>query len=198
VRVDRQSGMTLIELMMAMALSSLAVAGAFALIQQTQTVFKATSERSRNNDEVTLAIGRLDRLIRSGNILYDPSGESDPDQGITPGLALRIYTQANSVQKCVQWRISEGVLQERSWSPQWQSNGQITTWWNVAEGLTNTQATPAFSLDDDAAFGGRLLKVQLNVNTSSQDAAEVEQKVAIEGRNTLHGYDASVCNVIPS
>lgn len=194
----RDAGFTLVEMLVAMGLASLLVAGAYGFMSQTQTVFKRTSEHSRNNDEAMNAIGRLDRLIRSGNILYDPSAESNPSQGINPGLSLRVYTQANSVQKCVQWRIDDGTLQERSWSPQWQSNGEVTGWWNVADGVTNTTTSPAFTLATDAAFGDRLLIVDLRVNTSSEPGAEVEHRASIEGRNTEYGYDASVCNTIPS
>lgn len=190
--------MTLVELMVTFAILSIVVAAAFSFLAQTQTSMSRTSVRSRNNDEAALAISRLDRLIRSGNILYDPSIESDPDSGIAPGLALRIYTQANSIQKCVQWRISDQRLQERSWSPQWQTNGEWTGWWNVAEGLRNTVATPAFSLHPDPAFGQRLLTVALRVNTGTDPAAEVEHAVSIEGRNTIYGYDESICNVIPN
>lgn len=191
-------GFTLTEVMLGMALASLLVAVAFAVVSQTSTAFKGTAERSRNNDEVGLAIGRLDRMIRSGNILYDPASESDPGAGIQPGLSMRIYTQANSTQKCVQWRILAGRLQERSWSPQWELNGLVTDWWNVADGLANTTTTPAFALAPDPAFGGRLLVVDLRVNVSSSDAAEVAQRVAIQGRNTQYGYDEDVCDSIPT
>lgn len=182
---------------MAVGLLAVVIPSLLGIVMQTQSTYKQTSERSRSNDQAELAVNRLDRLIRSGNFLYDPSTESDPGNGILPGLSLRVYTQANSVQKCVQWRITGGILQERSWSPTWQTDGNVTAWWNVAEGVTNTTATPAFSLDPSPGFGGRLLVIDLRVNVSTDPTTDAARHLAIEGRNTQYGYDPSICATSP-
>lgn len=199
MRAERRSdaGVTLVEVMVTMALLGIVIPALLGVVMQTQSTYKRASDRSRSNDQAELAVNRLDRLIRSGNFLYDPSTESDPGSGILPGLSLRVYTQANSVQKCVQWRITDATLQERSWSPNWQTDGNVTGWWNVAEGVTNTTETPAFSLDPSPGFGGRLLVVDVRVNVSSDEAAEAARHLAIEGRNTQYGYDPSVCASSP-
>jgi len=199
VRADgrRDAGVTLVEVMVASALLSVVVATSFSFVMQTQSVYKQTTQRSRSNDQAELAVNRLDRLIRSGNFLYDPSTESDAANGIHPGLSLRVYTQANSVQKCVQWRIDGGSLQERSWSPTWQNDGDVTDWWFVAEGVVNTTETPAFALDPSPGFGGRLLVIDLRVDVSSDASSLAERRLAIEGRNTQYGYDPSVCSDSP-
>lgn len=193
----RDAGVTLVEVMVASALLSMVIATSYGFVTQTQTVYKQTTQRSRSNDQAELAINRLDRLIRSGNFLYDPSTESDPVNGIHPGLSLRVYTQANSVQKCVQWRIDGGTLQERSWSPTWPSDGIVTDWWFVAESIVNTPQSPAFALDPSPGFGGRLLVIDLRVDVSSDGSSLAERRLAIEGRNTQYGYDPSVCSNSP-
>ena len=182
---------------MAVGLLGVVIPSILGVVMQTQATFKQTSDRSRSNDQAELAVNRLDRLIRSGNFLYDPSTESDPSNGILPGLSLRVYTQANSIQKCVQWRIVDATLQERSWSPAWQTDGVVTGWWNVADGGTNTTETPAFSLDPSPGFGGRLLMVDLRVNVSSDATTDAARQLSIEGRNTQYGYDPSVCASSP-
>lgn len=198
MRVKPDSGLSVIELTVAMALLSMLVAVAFGWLAASQNAFKVNYERSQANNAASLAIDRLDRLIRSGNIFYDPALESDPGNGIQPGMALRVYTQANSVQKCVQWRITGGELQERSWSPTWTTDGEVSDWWIVSDDIVNQTGTkPAFFLNEGAAFGGRLLQIDLRVDKSDGASNEVQRQVSVEGRNTIYGYDPSVCGNLP-
>ena len=56
--------------------------------------------RGRLNDQARLALQSIDRLVRSGNILYDPVDESgnDPFDSTATGFLFRIYTQAEQAE----------------------------------------------------------------------------------------------------
>lgn len=163
---------------------------------------------SQNTDQARLAVQQLDRQIRSGNILYDPGKEGlqadgvTPDpvavaNGIFPGLSMRVYTQANGSQRCVQWRVTNGTLQSRSWSQSWSVDGDVTSWHNVAEHIVNTSANPAFALDPSSGFANRLINVRILVNADPAHQKTVEIDASIAGRNTEYGYDSSTCSSAP-
>ena len=87
-----------------------------------------------------------DRQIRSGNVLYDPGTENDAANGITPGQSVRIYTQANVAargQRCVQYRIYGGSLQQRSWSTIWRTDASVSPWRIVADNVVNATVSRA-------------------------------------------------------
>ncbi len=118
--------MTLIELMMAMGIMALVVTALLGVLGQAFTSLGKESIRSNDEDQARLAVEELDREIRSGNLLYDPSIESGPaGSDVVSGMALRVYTQTNADtrdpgNRCVQWRInSTGQLQRRDWSVNW-------------------------------------------------------------------------------
>lgn len=172
---------------------------AFTMLISTFNVVGGVDTRSRTNNEVRQAVQQIDRLVRSGNILYDPALESnDPGNHLAPGLTMRVYTQANGNQRCVQWRINDGRLEMRSWSESWQFDGVVSTWSGVAEHIVNTTSNPAFSLDSASGFGDRLLKIRVIADLSATDnSPAVEVRASVAGRNTTYGYSNSVCSVIP-
>ncbi len=170
-----------------------------------------SDQRSQNTDQARLAVQQIDRQIRSGNVLYDPAKEGllaplfvAPDpvavaNGIFPGLSIRVYTQANGDQRCVQWRINNGTLQTRSWSEAWTVDGDVSGWRNVAENIINTSAaSPAFSLDTASGFGDRLINVRVLTNADTARQKTVEFKASVTGRNTQYGYNPNICNTIPT
>jgi type II secretory pathway component PulJ len=191
--------MTVVELMITTALLGLVMAVVFAALSGVQKTIVTADQRGQTNDQVRLAANDIDRMVRSGNVLYDPASETVSNSGVAPGYSLRIYTQANGNQRCVQWRVRNGVLQTRAWTTTWQVDGNVTGWRNVADHIVNTAAP--FTLDPNAAYGGRIVDIDLIARTSSAasvHAAPVEVKVAVTGRNTEYGYDPVVCNTVPT
>ncbi len=63
--------------------------------------------------------------------------------------------------------------------------------------VANTTSTPAFSIATSSGFGSRLLNIDLLVNANASSGSTVEEKAAVEGRNTQYGYDPSACASIP-
>src|SRR5438094_5740015 len=104
-----ESGMTLLELIIGMMLLSIVVSIFMTVFMSVETSFGRQSDRSQSNDQARLAVEEIDREVRSGNLLYDPSLESNSLYGIYPGMSLRVYTQTNAPSRdpsnrCVQWR----------------------------------------------------------------------------------------------
>jgi prepilin-type N-terminal cleavage/methylation domain-containing protein len=212
-----QEGMTLLELMIAIALLGIVVPILVTTLVSVQTSVGREQDRSLTNDQARLAIEELDKEIRSGNLLYDPKDE-------TPSyMSLRVYTQTNAStrtpgNRCVQWRIVNGELQRRDWSITWRTDGVVSPWRVVADHVVNqtvAPAVPAFQLDPDPSKGyscvancgdsapgndryaGRALVVTLVVNQNAESGNDVRIQSTITGRNTQYGYPVSVCDDVP-
>ena len=194
-----EQGFTLVELMVTTMLLGIVMSVIFAALVSVEHAMATADLRSQSNDQVRLAVNDIDRMVRSGNVLYDPAAETLQNSGVAPGYSLRIYTQANGNERCVQWRVIAGVLESRAWTQTWQVDGQVTGWRNVADHIVNT--TAPFSLDPNAAYGNRLVDIDLLANRSTSSAsnvASVEIKASVTGRNTEFGYDPAVCSTVPS
>jgi prepilin-type N-terminal cleavage/methylation domain-containing protein len=192
-----EGGFTAIEVVMTTAVLSIVMAMTMAFLVSAQRTVTIADTRSNNVDQARLGVQQLDRQIRSGNLIYNPAGENDPANGIRPGLALRVYTQSNSIQRCVQWRIHDGLLQTRSWTTTWQVDDIVSGWRTVADHIVNDTANPAFNLDPTSSFGSRLLNVSLLVNDSRSASKNAKVEASVAGRNTQYGYPSFVCATIP-
>jgi type II secretory pathway component PulJ len=205
-RARADGGYTLVELMVSVALLMLAAGIFLTFLWSVQRGVNTQSSRSLTNDQARLAIEQLDHEIRSGNLLYDPSAENDPANGIYPGMSLRIYTQTNADirnpgNQCVQWRIVGQVLENRYWATNWRDDPStlVSDWRIIAQGLMNQTVSPqvqAFTLDPDPNKGGRTIDITLIVNESA-NSQNVTVSEAVTGRNTEYGYPNDVCADIP-
>ncbi len=148
--------------------------------------------RSRSVDEARLAARQIDRQIRSGNVLYTPE---------SGGMALRVYTQANGEQKCVQWRLAGRQLQWRSWATTWVIDGNVSPWRVAADDVVNATVAPPvpmFALDtSQPEYGQRVMKVAIIAHDDARSGAPVRVELSVSGRNTHAGYSGSVCNQVP-
>ena len=197
-----ETGMTLVEVMWTVALLLVVVGIFLSVLASVQSTVARQERRSRANDRVRLAVQQLDREVRSGNVFRDPAAEpTNPGLGqVGGGMGLRIYTQANADtrggSRCVQWRIKEGRLERRDWTTSWRTDGQVSGWRVVTDGIANPVGTPAFELDSSSTYGGRILNVTFVVSPGAGDS-NVVVRASITGRNTQFGYPASVCDDIP-
>lgn len=197
-----ETGMTLVEVLWTVALLTVVVAIFLSVLASVQSTVARQERRTRANDRARLAIQQLDREVRSGNVFRDPAAEpTRDDRGqVGGGMGLRIYTQANADtrggSRCVQWRIKDGRLEVRDWTTSWRTDGQVSGWRVVTDGIVNPGGTPAFQLDSSSAYGGRILNVTFVVNPGAGDS-NVVVRASITGRNTQFGYPESVCDDIP-
>ena len=189
-RLSSQSGLTLAELMVAMIVSGFVLTAFLSVMVQAQRDIIHQQNRTSTNDQARLAMTQIDRELRSGTVVYDPT--SNP-------YLLTFETQANaasgvvgsSAQRCVQYRISSQRLEKRQWTP---GATPGTTGWTVAEGLQNvTQGIPAFSLDTSTSVygygtttGTRVVNIVLVVNAKTSDSAtdRITSSIALRNQTT--------------
>ena len=190
--------MTLVEVLVSMTIFAVVLTLAYAALISVSRQTADTTARSDAVDEARLGLAHMDRQIRSGNVLYDPAQEA----ALGFPMSMRIYTQANAENKCVQWQITDGVLQMRSWSPDWPAAGSTKTDWQViARDVVNDPSDPAdrpFVLTSGVtSYAPRSVDVLLRVVSPKARGGLVEVTTSLTGRNTIYGYDSNICDTIP-
>ena len=191
-RQDGERGTTLVELLISMTIFSVALAMTYMVLITVQKQTKDQTSRADSVGNARIALAQIDRQVRSGNVLYNPASETLP-------LSMRVYTQANGDQRCVQWQVYNGKLRTRSWSPTWQTDGLVSGWAIVAHDVVNTTATPPFALQGGStAYGSRLVDIALLVKSPTAGGKPINVTSSLSGRNTAYGYDPGVCSPIPA
>jgi prepilin-type N-terminal cleavage/methylation domain-containing protein len=198
-----ETGMTLVELIVAMAILSVVLT---VFLTTFVTVQKAASKedlQSQNNNNTRLALENMDRLVRSGNVLYDPSmPSSNPNTlGCTAYQCFLVYTQANGTtaqpSTCIEWRVTGGGLQTRSWLPGQVAATSATPWRVVASGVLNQLVSPSlrtFQIDTDPLKGGRTIDVVFLVGVGGSSTSTARVEASLTGRNTSYGYLSNACS----
>lgn len=193
--------MTLVELVVAMAILSIVMLVMTTTLTSIQRAVVEEDVRGRLNDQARLALQSLDRLVRSGNILYDPVDESgnDPYDATATGYLFRVYTQAERTEdedpRCALWLVNEEQqLLYRTWPVL--DPDAASSWTVVAEGIVNRDlAEPAFTLDS----AGRTIAVAFHVNPDLEHRPQATQvmQASLTGRNTSFGYPVQLCATLP-
>jgi prepilin-type N-terminal cleavage/methylation domain-containing protein len=189
-------GFTLIEVLVSMIVFSIVIAIAFAAIINIQKQSADTAARDDSVTQSQLGLALMDRLIRSGNVLYDPANES----ALGYPNSMRVFTQANAQEKCVQWQILSGDLRMRTWSPTWQTDGMVSAWSVTARHLVNsgTASDVPFKLvGTPTEYEPRMVQVLLRVQNAKAGGKPIDVTTTLTGRNTVYGYDHDICNPIP-
>jgi prepilin-type N-terminal cleavage/methylation domain-containing protein len=200
-RLDDERGVTLVELVVAMAILSIVMLVLTTTLSSIQRAVVEEDVRMRLNDQARLAVQSIDRLVRSGNILYDPVDESgnDPYSVTATGYMFRIYTQAEQSAaqsaRCAVWLLNDQQqLLYRTWPILEPENA--STWRIVAESVVNRDLNdPAFTLD----AAGRTISVNFYVNPDLAHRPQATQVVSasLTGRNTSFGYPVQLCSELP-
>jgi prepilin-type N-terminal cleavage/methylation domain-containing protein len=200
-RLRDERGMTLVELVVAMAILSIVMLVMTTTLSSIQRAVVEEDVRMRLNDQARLAVQSIDRLVRSGNILYDPVDESGNDPyGAATGYMFRIYTQAEQLAgqsaRCAIWLLNdEQQLLYRTWPVLEPENA--STWQVVADSVVNRDlSNPAFTLD----AAGRTIAVNFYINPDLAHRPQATQVVSasLTGRNTSFGYPVQLCATLPS
>jgi hypothetical protein len=118
---------------------------------------------------------------------------------------MRVYTQANGLERCVQWQVLDDdaepgtqLLRSRSWSPDWQTDSNYTGWTTEARGLMGTPSTAPFTLQGAVnAYSSRYLVVRFEARDQRRGDDPVVITSSLSGRNTNYGYDGGMCNPAP-
>lgn len=125
------SGLTLVELLVAMALFLVALLMFSGSLWTVQRMQRIDDEYSRQNDAALLAFQSIDRQVRSGYVA-GTGAITGADEGV------RIYTEAGGKPQCVMWVLATPV----AGGPQ----GLYTTsWWPLDSTATYKTAPTSFS-----------------------------------------------------
>lgn len=203
-------GTTLVELLVSMSIFSLCMTVVFGavilVVRKSDEVQKSAGAVS----ELRIALARIDLEARSGNLLFSPASEAAPGTTCTAnaadsGTCMRMLTQLNGIEKCVQWQVTaddpahpgSSVLRTRTWAINWKSTDDVPEWETVARGLTMTAGEDPFRLQGaETVYQERLLDVRLEAY-DTRAAAGVVVESSVSGRNTTYGYAADQCAPVP-
>jgi type II secretory pathway pseudopilin PulG len=205
-------GTTLVELVVAMSIFSFVMVLTMSALIGVQKDTQRVVQRDDAITQLRQGMSQIDREVRSGNVLYSPVNEV----GMTPGCSgsatqaagdcMRVYTQSNAAQKCVQWQLQPDVsrpgtsrLRTRSWSPTWTTDHQVTPFRTVASGLLNRKVDGEwpFRLEASSATSQRVLKLSLLTSPRDTSARAVAIEASVSGRNTHYGRDSNICTPVP-
>src|SRR5919106_1631911 len=201
VRLSDEGGLSLVELVVAMGILSIVMLVLTTTLTSIQRAVVEEDVRGRLNDQARLALQSIDRLVRSGNILYDPIDETgnDPYDGTAAGYLFRIYTQAeqseNEDPRCALWLVNDQQqLLYRTWPV---LDPHAASDWTIAAGgvVNRDLGEPPFTLDS----AGRTIAVEFHVNPDLEDRPQATQVVeaSLTGRNTSFGYPVQLCETLP-
>lgn len=202
-------GFTLVEMLVSMIVFGIAIAMVYTALIKVQSYTTDVQGSADANSELRQAVAVIDRQVRSGNVLYSPANETTPStctpSGTDAGTCMRVYTQANGLERCVQWQViadsahpGTQLLRSRSWSPEWQSDGNFTAWKTEARGLVGTPSTAPFTLQGAVnAYSSRYLVVRFEARDPRRGDHPAVITSSLSGRNTNYGYDGGMCNPAP-
>jgi len=198
--LSAEDGFTLGEMVVASAILSIVLLVFTTTLATIQRSVGEQQIRSTNNDNVRLALENLDRLVRSGNVLTDPSVvNTDCKATGSAYQCLLAYSQANGTTalpaRCIQWRVEGTTLETRWWEPGEKAT-TTTAWREVATGIQNLQTTPVtqtFRLDPDPLKQGRSVEVLFIVGTSGVEGPLARVEASLTARNTSYGYLSDAC-----
>jgi prepilin-type N-terminal cleavage/methylation domain-containing protein len=205
---QNDAGFTLTEMLVSMIVFGIAIAMVYTALIKVQSYTTDVQGSADANSELRQAVAVIDRQVRSGNVLYSPANETTPStctpSGTDAGTCMRVYTQANGLERCVQWQVitdaahpDTQLLRSRSWSPEWQSDGNFTAWKIEARGLVATPSTAPFTLQGAVnAYSSRYLVVRFEAQDQRREDPAVITS-SLSGRNTNYGYDGGMCNPAP-
>jgi prepilin-type N-terminal cleavage/methylation domain-containing protein len=202
-------GFTLVEMLVSMIVFGIAIAMVYTALIKVQGYTTDVQGSADANSELRQAVAVIDRQVRSGNVLYSPANETTPStctpSGTDAGTCMRVYTQANGLERCVQWQVladaahpGSQLLRSRSWSPDWQTDGNFSAWKTEARGLLAVPSAAPFTLQGAVnTYSSRYLVVRFEVKDPRRGNAPAVITSSLSGRNTNYGYDGGMCNPAP-
>ncbi|WNM25774.1 PulJ/GspJ family protein [Demequina capsici] len=211
--------MTLTELLIAMVIFGVLMGIVFTVLISITYLSRDTMASTRAIEEARLGVSQIDRQIRSGNVILDPGNESVATSGVKPYFSMRINTQEDGKDMCVQWRVIDfdsdgyGDLQFRSWEPG--NTGSATDWGVVARNLVQMDVVPVSGIDpadpttwppfwvDTTNTGtttAQFVRITLRLKdpAARESAKAVSVSTVVTGRNSVIGYPESKCQAYPA
>lgn len=211
---QEDEGFTITEVVVVMSISTLLLTLAFSVLITISRQTVDNMGRAQQVQQARIGLAQIDRQVRSGNVISNPEHETVANSGVPPGYSLRVYTQADGVFQCAQWRVvfedgatEGGRLEYRSWDPAWQSTGLVEDWRAVGHHLIDqtaidpSAAKPFYKIgDDDDTTQAHSVRVSLWLrDAQALDGSKASTiETVITGRNTVFGYPQDRCDNVPT
>lgn len=188
-RTDLSSdlGITLVEIMVATSLFFLALSlfGSVLIVSQRTQI--RDSEYSSVNDAVSLAVGELDKQIRSGYVIPDTTPLA------TTADSVKIFTAAKGSDRCVAWAIypttGTSVLPQslyvKSWNPKAVSPPpfSVSSWRKVLTGIVGAGSSSFTVVPAGMALPQLKLSITLNVARDGRADQAIDFESTFTARN---------------
>jgi len=170
--------------------------------------------RQRAVEQARIGLSQIDRQMRSGNLILNPSLDGVEQSGVPQYYSVRIFTQEGGIDKCVQWRViyydtsGFGQLEFRQWDPA--STASATNWSRVASNVTkpvgafstaDPETWPPFWVDaSGAASDAQSIRITLRMGDPGAESNAKPQVLTttVTGRNTVFGYSPLTCSTVPA
>jgi prepilin-type N-terminal cleavage/methylation domain-containing protein len=180
---DADTGLTLMEVVVAMSIMLVMMAGVTAGLVQIFKLTSVTGTKAVAQSQVRLVLLRLDRQVRYASGISTPHIDASSVQ----------YVEYKFVEKgrstCVQLRVTGGNLQQRSWTS---GTFAPTSWATLASGVTSTW--PFTRVDATDEVGHQRLKVVLSATAGTGTGTETKAgTVTYTALNTNRDSSADVC-----
>jgi len=193
------SGFTLVEMMVAMVIAVIVMGLVVFSLPIFLKLGDNTSAMSRAGGEADVALATIGRQVADANVVFNPSTEgTKAGTDIPPGFSVRLLTDSKGVTTCDQWRLTSGSLEVRSWV---NGSATATKWSTIATKVDNTNTQPPFVLATTSHYGGRLLEVDLHLqsNTTKPIAStEIESSFAASDAEFFAPSDNQFCAPVPA
>ena len=189
------AGWTLIELLIAMAVTALALTVVLPVLVSVNYVVNSGTSSSNAAAQARNGLRQLTTDISSANAnnVCIPSSPTTmavcPSGGIASGTGstLRVLTNLNNVCTWVQWQVTSGSLTQQSW-PAASVSGTVTaTPVPVVRGVVNSTTPPVFTLTSSNSFVAIELVVRGSTgaataipSTANTSASSGSQTVTLE------------------
>lgn len=173
---DRDGGYTLIELLISMSVTALALTLVVPVIITTGSVSNATGSSSNANAQARQALLQLSADVgsaNSNNVCFPPTGQTAVSvtcpTGATSGNTMRVLSSVYSASstsptcKWFQWTIANNELNQQSWPSTWTSSNGTPPVVPVIGAVNTTGAPSVFSLNTT----GLIVNIQITLQGSA-------------------------------
>lgn len=210
---DAESGFTLVELLVAVAIMGIIVALIMPMYLAANGIASTSQAMEKNDNALRPALVALSKEVNSASVLYSPkSSTAQTNTYVGPGFALLMYIPPISLQEgttslqkagtCNQWRLFDTyVLEQRSWNPNTLPANSEVYWLTMASGVRNGPTQPAFALETTTGPGENVLMVKFDLvaqRTGSSSAESLSISTAIAAQGIQQSNTSTLCNHPPT
>lgn len=169
---EGDAGFTLLDTLMSTVVMTIVMAIFTSSVVAMYRTANAADARATAQTQIGMALERLDRQVRYAEGISQVYGA---------GMYVDFLTVRQGRRQCVQLRVANGVLAQRTWTYQ-RTPIDLSAWVPLASGVTST--APFTYVPPSATLGYQQLRVSLSVTTADGRDANVTSFTAMNSSRT--------------